>query len=302
MVVPDIVRPFFPGVVKAVEYALHQHRMSLFLCDANDSPELEADRLEALLARSVDAVIISPVDAVKSRAAVTAAAKRIPLVQIDRRVNVDTDVVSVDHGRAIELVVEHLVSEGCATFAFVTTAGRTSIAGEQLQAYVRCVRRIDRASASRALAGDLSIEWGHEAATRLLASDRPQAVICASDLIAVGVLQVFRSHGVRVPENVAVTGYDDSTFASVVEPRLTSVRQPLRPLGEEAVRFVISALESPGLPRRALRLLPELIVRESSVRSALAPRLAIESAGGASASLPVRPGPALRRARPTPRP
>jgi len=266
MVVPDLVNPFFPAVVSAVEDALHHSGMSLFLCDANDSPEVEAERLAALLARSVDGVIVSPVDAVQSRAAVAAAAKRIPLVQVDRRVNVDSDVVSVDHGRGIQLVLEHLIGEGCCSFAFVTTAGRSSIARERLEAYIRCVRPIDRASASRVLAGDLSIAWGNEAARRLAGDYCPEAVVCANDLIAVGVLQGLRGQGIRAPEDVAVTGYDDSILAGVVEPKLTTVRQPLGPLGQEAVRLVISAIESPGLPRRELRLLPELVVRESSTK------------------------------------
>jgi len=96
------------------------------------------------------------------------------------------------------------------------------------------------------MAGDLSIAWGKEAAARLVAGHCPQAVICANDLLAVGVLRTFRIEGVRVPEDVAVTGYDDSPFADVVEPRLTTIRQPLGALGQEAVRFIISAIESPG--------------------------------------------------------
>ncbi len=264
MVVPDIVTPFFPAVVKAVEDALHQSGLGLFLCDANESPALEARRLESLLARSVDGVIISPVDAVKSRAAVAAAARRVPLVQVDRHVNVNTDLVSVDHRRGIQLVLDHLIAQGCSSFAFITTGGHPSVANERLEAYVHYARKVDRASADRILAGELSIAWGEEAGTRLSASHLPDAVVCANDLIALGVLRAFRARGVRVPQDVAVTGYDDSTFASVVEPHLTSVRQPLGPLGQEAVRFITSAIESPELPHRELRLLPELIVRESS--------------------------------------
>ena len=264
MVVPDIVTPFFPAVVKAVEDALHQSGLGLFLCDANESPALEARRLESLLARSVDGVIISPVDAVKSRAAVAAAAKRVPLVQVDRHVNVSTDIVSVDHRRGIQLVLEHLIAQGCESFAFITTGGHPSVANERLEAYVHYVRKVDRASGDRILAGELSIAWGEEAGARLSADFLPNAVVCANDLIALGVLQAFRARGIRVPQDVAVTGYDDSTFASVVDPHLTSVRQPLGPLGQEAVRFITSAIESPGIPHRELRLLPELVVRDSS--------------------------------------
>ena len=268
MVVPDIVNPFFPAVVKAVEDALHSSGLSLFLCDSNDSPEVEADRVAALLARNVDGLIISPVDALKSRPAVSAAAKQVALVQVDRHVNVDTDVVSVDHGRGIQLVVEHLVAGGCSSFAFVTTARRSSIATERLGAYVRCVRPLDRPSASRVLPGDLTVAWGKEAAERLAGGPLPDAVVCANDLIALGVLQVFRRHGIRVPEDVAVTGYDDLALADIVEPALTTVRQPLGQIAQEAVRFIISAVESPGTPRRELRLLPELVVRGSATASA----------------------------------
>jgi DNA-binding LacI/PurR family transcriptional regulator len=103
--------------------------------------------LAALLTRSVDGVIISPVDAVKSRTAVAAASKRVPLVQVDRHINVESDIVSVDHSRGIQLVIEHLVAEGRSSFAFVTTARRVNIASERLEAYVRCVRPIDEAPA-----------------------------------------------------------------------------------------------------------------------------------------------------------
>ncbi len=264
MIVPDIVTPFFPAVVKAVEDALHQSGLGLFLCDANESPALEAHRLESLLARSVDGIIISPVDAVKSRAAVAAAARRVPLVQVDRHVNVSTDIVSVDHRRGILLLLDHLIAQGCSSFAFITTGGHPSVADERLEAYVHHVRQVDRASADRILAGDLTMAWGEEAGARLSAGPLPSAVVCANDLIALGVLQAFRARGIRVPRDVAVTGYDDSTFARVVEPHLTSIRQPLGLLGQEAVRFITSAIESPELPHRELRLLPELIVRDSS--------------------------------------
>jgi LacI family transcriptional regulator len=91
-------------------------------------------------------------------------------------------------------------------------------------------------------------------------------VVCANDLVALGVLETFRHVGIRVPEDVAVTGYDDSIFAEVADSPLTSVRQPLKLLGQEAVRLLITAIECPGRSHRDMRMLPELIVRESSAR------------------------------------
>jgi LacI family transcriptional regulator len=264
MVVPDLTNPFFPAVVKAVEDVLHLSGISLFLCDSGNSPEMEAERIAALLLRGVDGVLISPVDEVRSRPAVVAAMNRVPLVQIDRNVNVPGDMVSVDHARGISMVISHLAASGRRSFAFVTTAERSSIATERRRAYIREVRLYDRVSSRRVLAGDLSIAWGRAAAERLIDAGLPQAVVCANDLIALGVLKTFRERQVAIPEQVAVTGYDDSLFADVAEPPLTSVRQPLSLLGGEAVRCLSSAIESSDHPRREIRLIPELIVRSSS--------------------------------------
>jgi LacI family transcriptional regulator len=294
MVVPDITNPFFPAVVKAVEDALHSSGISLFLCDANDSPEIEADRLAALLARNVDAIIISPVDAVKSRPAVAAAAKRVNLVQVDRYVAVDTDIVLFDDSRGIQMVVEHLASQGCASFAFVTTTKRSSMAMERLEAYVRSVRPIDRVSARRVLAGDLTIAWGAEAGARLSADGCPEAVVCANDLIALGVLRSFSRLGIRVPDDVAVTGYDNLALAEVVEPGLTSVAPPLEPLGREAVRFATSPRDSPGSSCRTLLLIPELIVRDSTARQS--PHQSRAHEGGARLRGILPPAPREREA------
>lgn len=272
MVVPDIANPFFPAVVQAVETALHESGISLLLCDAANDPAVEADRLLALLDRQVDGLVVSPVDERDSARAVAAAAAQVPLVQVDRRVAVRTDMVTVDHRLGIELAVRHLVDEvGCRSFAFVTTAARVSTASERLQAYRAAVRRVDRASARRVLAGDLSVAWGCEAARQLMETPLPDAVVCANDLIAAGLVHTFSAIGVRVPADVAVTGYDDSFFASVTDPPLTSVRQPLHQLGEEAVRLLLSGQHrsaAHGPYPRELRLIPELVVRRSSRRSA----------------------------------
>ncbi len=268
MVVPDITNPFFPAVVKSVEDVLHDLGMSLFLCDSSESPVVEAERIAALLNRGVDGIIVSPVDNLASRAAIAAAAKRVPLVQIDRHVNVDSDIVTVDHGAGIALAIDHLISIGADSFAFVTTAKQSSIANERLAAYMRKLRPLDRMSAHRVLRGDLTVEWGRTAALKLIDESCPRAIVCANDLIALGVLQALRSQGLKVPQDVAVTGFDDGLLAQVANPPLTSVHQPLEALGREAVRMLTSAIEDRSLPPRKLRLAPSLSIRESTVPTA----------------------------------
>lgn len=265
MVVPDIENPFFPAMVRAIEGALATEDLGLFLCDANDSARVEAARVEALLRRQVDALIISPVHSELSRPAILAASRRVPVIQVDRVIDVPTDVVAVDQAKIITMIVEHLRSTGRVRLAFVTSAESISPMAERLAAYQRAVA--DAEGADRVYARDLSVDWGTRAATAMLA-DRdslPDGVVCANDLIAVGVMRALRAAGIQIPRDVAVAGVDDTPLARVTEPALTSVRQPVGQLGNEVVRMLLLRRRAPADSPRRLILSPELMVRGSTV-------------------------------------
>ncbi len=113
--------------------------------------------------------------------------------------------------------------------------------------------------------GALSIEQGEAAVALLMALEpRPTAVMCANDLLALGVLRGLAAAGISVPDEMAVVGYDDVAFASMLSPSLTSVRQPKYELGVVAAELLLE--EVAGLPHehRAIRFEPELVVRASS--------------------------------------
>jgi LacI family transcriptional regulator len=271
MVVPDLENPFFPALVKSIESALNREGYALLLCDAQDSPVVEAQRVDALLQRQVDGLILCPVDMRESVAAVQDAAHQVPVVQVDRRVRVSTDFVGVDQASVIALVADHLESIGRARIAFLTSADSVSTVAERSAAYRR--RFADNVdSRDRIQVGALTLRWGIEAVSAMLAAGEklPDALLCANDLIALGAMQRLRQAGIRVPDDVAVTGVDDTAFGQVSEPELTTVRQPIDQLGEEAVAMLLSRLREPhssARRERAARTLvlePELLVRRST--------------------------------------
>lgn len=265
MVVPNIDNPFFPGVVKAAEIALHEAGHGLLLCDSRNDPTVEAERIDTLLDRQVDGLLISPCDRAASRTAVDAAAGQVPLVQVDRHVDVDTDVAGVDQGAGIEAVIDHLVRSGRSSFAFLTSGPSTSTAAERLVAYRRRVSAVRADGADRIYEGDFSVAWGHSATAKVLRGGTlPDALVCGNDLIALGALQRLREAGVDVPDGVAVTGFDDNGFAGICDPPLTTVRQPVDHLGGEAVRLLLSRIADPACSVRQLRLRPVLVERGST--------------------------------------
>ena len=265
LVLPQITNPFFPSLVREVEHALHAEGRALLLADCNDDPTTEAARITALLDRQVDALLVIPVDEKHSRDAVTTAAARVPMVLLDRGCGTGVaDLVATDNASGMALVLEHLAATGRRRVCFVGASGCDTAAVERLAAYEAGVASLDPEAPGRVELGDFSLEWGRAAVDRILPL-RPDAVVCANDLIAVGALQRLRQLGVDVPGEIAVTGFDYIPMAGLADPALTTVRQPVRELAAEAAQLLGSRLagQTDG-PRRSVRLAPELVVRASS--------------------------------------
>ncbi|MFB4315534.1 LacI family DNA-binding transcriptional regulator [Actinomadura sp. 21ATH] len=261
MVVPSITNPFFTSLVESVEHVLGQEGKELFLCDARSDPRIEARRLASLVARNVDGIIVSPSHGTESGPAVQETADRLPLVQLDRFVaGTDTDWVGVDDIAAMRQVVDHLHAGGARSAAFVGSRLTNSSSEQRLDGFRR--RAAETGMTVRdewILLGDYTVEWGEEAIDRL--PDLPDAIVCADDLIALGVTRACRSHGIDVPARVQVTGFDNIEFARLGEPALTTVDQPRDQIAAEAVRLLGAA---GGASRAHISLVPRLVVRDST--------------------------------------
>ncbi|MGW1681975.1 LacI family DNA-binding transcriptional regulator [Saccharopolyspora sp. NPDC002376] len=268
MVVPSISNPFFTSLVENVEHALGGSGKQLFLCDARSDPTIEAERLRSLVARNVDGIIVSPTHGVDSSPAVLEAARAVPLVQLDRYVRgTSTDWVGVDDVAAMRLVVDHVHAAGARSAAYVGSLLTNSSTERRLAGFQQ------RAEALRMtvyedwiLLGEYSIAWGEESLARLAGGGRmPDVIVCADDLIALGVTRACRTHAIKVPDDVQVTGYDNIEFARLGEPPLTTVDQPRKKIAAEAVRLLAAADGSEAAePLAHIALVPNLVVREST--------------------------------------
>ena len=270
MLVPSISNPFFTSLVEQVEHHLAQAGLNLFLCDSRNLVATEETRLRSLTQGSVDGILVSPVDENRSRAALQRASDIVPIVQIDRRVGaVDTDWVGLDDAHAMRLIAQHLADRGVRTVAFVTSIMGSSSALDRLQsARASCAELGIAMPDDLVLDGDFSLEWGATAADGLLDSGRdlPDAIICSDDLIALGLSGRLAERGIRVPDDVRVTGFDDIEYASLNVPSLTTLRQPLTQIAAEAVRLLQENIQSADRAKTQLALRGELVVRKSTTR------------------------------------
>lgn len=258
VVVPNITYPFFPQLVQALEVHLRERGFGLLLADSLDDVQLEAERVDALLNREVDGLIIAPCQYVGSREIVQRAAERVPVVQIDRQSCRTVPYVGLDQADAMRQIVEHLRGAGRTQLAFLGGQTDNGPARERRRSYAQCVAGTP--AAGRIVLGDFTPEYGAAGALRIMeAWPEVDAIVCGNDLIALGALQGLARLSKSVPADVAITGYDDTPYATFGLLQLTTIRQPLARMTVEAVSQLLST------ERRLTTVLPaELVVREST--------------------------------------
>jgi LacI family transcriptional regulator len=267
MVVPSIANPFFTSLVENVEHALAERGWQLFLCDSRSDPDIEAQRLRTLVARQVDGIIISPCHGQRSGNSVRSAAAALPVVQLDRfATDTRTDWVGVDDNAAQALLMDHLHERGARSAAFISSELTNSSTELRRAGFMHHTDRVGIATREEwTKLGDYSIAWGREASTALFATGKhPDAVVCADDLIALGVLQTCHALGLSVPDDVMVTGFDNIPFSELSNPPLTTVGQPQPRIAAEAVRLLDQAMTASSTSNAHIALQPELVVRQST--------------------------------------
>jgi LacI family transcriptional regulator len=268
VVLLDIANPFFAEMVRGAEGVLRDKGYVLMVCSTDESIERERRYLRVLEEHRVDGLLISPVEH-DLREISGLSARGVPTVLLDRDGG-ERQLCSatVDDVRGGELAAGHLFELGHDNVAFVNGPSSIRQCADRREGAQRAQRRARRrrpTTLREITVNALSVEQGEKAVEALLTlTPRPSAVMCANDLIALGMLKRLAEAGVAVPGDMAVVGYDDVSFASMLSPPLTSVRQPKYELGAVAAELLLEEALGAAHEHRSVRFEPELVVRASS--------------------------------------
>jgi DNA-binding LacI/PurR family transcriptional regulator len=257
--------PFFPRLLRGIGGALSARELQLVLL-MPQSPQEESRIERYLTAGHVDGALLVSLhgdDPLPS----AVARRGIPVV-VGGRPPSGTEVsyVDVDNVQGGRSAVRHLIALGRTAIATISGPPDMSPGLDRLAGYGQALASADLERDARLEAvGDFTQAGGAEAMRRILAA-RPDvdAVFAASDLMAAGAVQVLRAAGRRIPEDVAIVGYDDSPVAETTEPPLTSVRQPIEEMGAEMVRLILERTANPSSAPRKVILATQLVRRRSS--------------------------------------
>jgi LacI family transcriptional regulator len=263
LVIADVSNPFMATCAQAIEGVAQEHGHALILCDSHADLQAEGDYIGLLTQRQVDGLLIVPAH---GRDAHLKAELRagLPVVALDRPAEgVQTDTVLVQNRAGAREAAEHLIWHGHERIAFVGDEHHFYTAHKRLEGYKEALEAANLEALYRLDAH--SIEAGEEVTKEFLDDpDRPTALFAANILTALGALRATEHLGLRVPEDVALIGFDDFELAPVLRPRFTLVHQPTAELGRRAAEMLFDRLDGRGRPEPQRLILPtELVVRES---------------------------------------
>ena len=265
VIIPEISEGYSTAVLGGIEDALLQEEYFYFVVSHRHRDDLLRDYPRLLLSRAVEGII-----AVDSLIEETLP---VPVVAVSGHGHKDSVTnIQLDHLLAARLALEHLQRLGHTRIAFIKGQSFSSDTRPRWNA-IRKVSgelgiAIDPELTFNLEGTDAGTEPGHRAIAKLLANNRQfSAIFAFNDLSAIGAITALHEAGLRVPRDVSVVGFDDIMSASTNNPALTTVRQPLREMGNIAARTLLERIRGESnSPQHSTRVLPSLVVRQSTTR------------------------------------
>jgi DNA-binding LacI/PurR family transcriptional regulator len=277
IVVPDLSNNFYIELVRGAKDYSASASYTVLIGDSRDSWEEERNYLDSFHRRRVDGIVRVPaIDALKGKGKTDLG--NLPVVYADRYpLTKDSYVgrVGIDNRRAADSATRYLLSLGHRKMGIITGDPSSGTSVDRLEGFLQALRSAGiRPDRSMIHSGHNDMESGHVHTMQLLTrADRPTAIFCTNNMMALGALAAIQEIGLVCPEEISLLGFDDFYWATLLRPRLTVVRQPARELGMIAARMLIDHLEGrPSVPTPTL-LATQLMVRDScSPPKAPAPR------------------------------
>ena len=268
LVVTTVADPFTSEVVSGIEQTANDHGYCVFLADSNADPERERKVVQAFAEQRVDGIIVTS-SRVGALYLPLLEEMRVPIVLLnDQHPGAFVHSVMICNQEGSRMVAEHLAGLGHRRIAYIGDQFGYQSDTERFAGYREALDAAGIPLLSELVVrGDGKPEAGMRAMDALLAlSDPPTAVCCYNDMTALGAMRAIHMHGLRVPEEISVVGFDDLFVASYTQPPLTTVRQPMRRMGQLAMENLIKLMSGQESVVR-IKVKAELVVRESTAKA-----------------------------------
>ena len=261
LMVPDIVNPFFPELARAVEDTLAKLGYTVILCNTDENAEKERTYLEMMMQKYIDGIIVAS----NTLSASQVTKYKIPVVSIDREISKELPSILVENKKGAAMAVRFLKEKGRRRIAHLKGPDYVPNALERCSGYLDEVENEPWFQESYMADGQYDMTASFDATLTLL-QKHPEidAIFAGNDLSAIGAIKAIYKLGKRVPEDVAVVGFDGIMLSQSTTPELTTVAQPIYEIGERAATALVNIIEKQPMEETYVKLDVQLIERQST--------------------------------------
>ncbi|HEY0139951.1 MAG TPA: LacI family DNA-binding transcriptional regulator [Thermoanaerobaculia bacterium] len=262
VVLPELHGEFFSEVIRGIDVASRQHGYQILLSGSHSDREEMRAVVQAVRGR-VDGLIVMSPD-LEPSALLTDLPAGVPVVMLNSRV-AGRPCITIDNANGAREVTAHLLSLGHRRIAFICGPAQNADAEQRRRGYRNALKAAGmEGDRDLEFGGHFTEESGYEAARRILESKRrPTAIFASNDAMAIGALGALIEAGVRVPEDMALVGFDDIPIARFLAPPLTTVKVPIAELGRRGFEMLLAASNGSADDTRPARLGTQLVIRRS---------------------------------------
>ncbi|MBN2698261.1 MAG: LacI family DNA-binding transcriptional regulator [Bacteroidales bacterium] len=266
VLIPDIQNPFYVDVLRGIEDIAYTNNYAIIMCNYSQDEKKEKLYLEILQSEAIDGLIAAPANEqdVQLKKMVR---EGLPVVCVDRGLqDEDVDIVVVDNREGAFKAVEHLIKLGRRRIAYISGLQTIPSSRYREKGYLDALSSYQIPVVPELIKhGDSKYEGGLVLCEELLnLPEPPDAVFTGNNLITLGALESIHKHQLRIPDDIAIVGFDDMIWSSSLNPSLTAVRQPAYDIGQRACELLLQRISEPGRACIKMILKTELIVRRST--------------------------------------
>ncbi|OOF52618.1 HTH-type transcriptional repressor PurR [Rodentibacter trehalosifermentans] len=270
MIVTTSEAPYFAEIIHAVEEHCYRQGYSLFLCNTQNDPEKIKNHLEMLAKKRVDGLLVMCSEYTQTSLNLLANFSTVPMVVMDWGPNGDTDIIDDNSFTGGYLATKYLIDCGHKKIGIIAGELTKTTAKTRYEGFEKAMKEAHLSiNKNWVTEGYFEPEDGYECMNKILnQTDRPTAVFCCNDVMALGAISAITEKGLRVPEDISIIGYDNIHSSRFYAPPLTTIHQSKSRLGAQAVNLLferISQKDTENSPQSQSRIdiHPELVIRKS---------------------------------------
>lgn len=246
IIIPDVMNLFFSELARGIEDAAERMGYSVILCNSDNKLSKEEQYIQVLQEKMVDGIILTASEHSVSK---SLERRRTPIVLLDRDILIDEEVgrIVLDNIDGAYKAAQFLIDKGCKNIGFISSADINKSSGQRLTGYKMALADNGlEVDSEKIFLQNYTIDTGYEGSKKLLENYELDGICCGNDLIALGVIKALKEKAIDVPKDIKVIGFDDIQISQYLDPPLTTIRQPIYEMGEEAVKMLVDIIEKRG--------------------------------------------------------